>query len=111
MFDLLVHRDVYPGRSPELSTFDTAGRGPARPGDPARDVDRRACPEPLQSLGDGTRRLRVLECARYGALLEHSFAKLGWEAASFRAYRVAIAYPLVGRQLTLSFPRGSSGDA
>ncbi|MEM1451344.1 MAG: hypothetical protein AAF957_13085 [Planctomycetota bacterium] len=110
VFDLILHRDVYAGAAPELITYETAGMGPARPGDPAREVDRRSCPEPLQSLGEGTRRLRILEFARYGALLEHTFSTLGWDATAFRAYRVSIAYPLVGRQLTLAFTRESGAD-
>ena len=109
VFDVCLHRDVYAGFSPELSTFDTAGRGPANPGDLSRATDRRPCPEALQVLGAGTRRLRLLEFVRYGALLDHAFATLGWDAAEFRTYRVNIPYPLVGSQVCLLFNSAPDG--
>lgn len=106
VFDVLLHRDVYAGSTPELIAYDTTAMGPARPGDPARDLDRRSFPEPLQALGEGTRRLRILEFARYGALLDHAFETLGWDKDAFRVYRVAVPYPLISSQLTIAFRRG-----
>jgi len=107
VFDVLVHKDVYGGAAPELLSYETSSLGPARPNDPERVPDLRPSAEPMQSLGAGTRRLRILEFARYGSLLEHAFGKLGWDAGDLRAFRVAVPYPLVGRQLTLAFTRPS----
>ena len=109
VFDLLVHRDVYPGCSPEVVGYDTAGMGPAVAGDPARELDLRHISEPLQVLGESTRRLRLVECPQYLDLLAHVFEKLSWRADEFRAYRLAISYPLVGTQLTLAFQRPAEG--
>ncbi|MCP3917016.1 MAG: hypothetical protein GY711_15830 [bacterium] len=103
VFDLLVHRDVYAGRGPTLLAYDTSGRGPAAAADPERKLDQRHVAETVDVLGSGLQRARLLEFPRYLDLLRHSFEKLGWESDEFRAYRIAISYPLVGTQITLAF--------
>lgn len=108
VFDLVVHEDVYPDSDPDLIAYDTAGRGPAVAGDPGRELDLRHVSEPLENLGPGIARMRLLEFPRYGELQRLVFDKLGWKAEAFRSYRAAINFPLVGTQLTLSFARSGS---
>ncbi len=103
VFDLLVHEDVYGGTAPEIINYDTSALGPAVAMDPARELDRRYFPEPLSSLGNGTRRARLLEFPRYSALLENVASKLSYDLDRFRLYRVSLTYPLVGSQVTLAF--------
>lgn len=103
VFDLLVHRDVYPACDPTLIAYDMAGRGPAVACDPARDLDRRQVLEQVANLGPGLTRLRVMEFPRYSDLLALAFEKLAWDSGEFRSYRIAIPYPLVGTQITLAF--------
>ncbi|MEM1451343.1 MAG: hypothetical protein AAGI22_19650 [Planctomycetota bacterium] len=102
VFDLIVHEDLCAATRPSLHVHSTAAMGAARPGDPDREPDRRASTASLELLGAGTRRLRLLEFGRYGALLDHALERLGWDAAKLRTYRVNVAYPLVGRQISIA---------
>jgi len=110
VFDLLVHRDVFPGCGPELLIYDTAGRGPAVAEDPARRLDLRRSTETVEHLGTGLQRARLVEFARYGELLAHACDRLEWTPEEFRGYRVRSTYPLIGAQLTLVFGRGTGAD-
>ncbi|MEZ6003032.1 MAG: hypothetical protein R3F17_01465 [Planctomycetota bacterium] len=103
VFDLLVHRDVFPGCTPRAIAYDTMIRGAARAGDPTRRLDRKELPEALMSLGTDHRRLRLLEFPAYAQLREHVFHALGWNADHFRAYRVEVTYPLPGNQVVMAF--------
>ncbi|HPF14959.1 MAG: hypothetical protein H6830_09415 [Planctomycetes bacterium] len=109
VFDLLVHKDVYPGCTPSLLVYDTMGHGPARAGDKGRRLSLRDIPEELESVGTDHRRLRVLEFPAYPQLRERVFQKLGWDAGAFRAYRIEITYPLMGTQITLAFQTPAKG--
>ncbi|MCA9001083.1 MAG: hypothetical protein KDB61_04105 [Planctomycetes bacterium] len=103
VFDVLVHEDVYVGRVPHLYFYDTTGQGPAAAGDPARRLDQRKFTHSIEAIGKDLRRLRLLEFPAYGQLKAKIFKKLGWDSSKFRAYRVAITYPLTGIQVSLSF--------
>ena len=103
VFDLVVHRDVYPDFPLELLAFDTTGRGPASVNDPLRSVDRRRVHDELTVLGPGLARLRLLEFPRYTELLREVMEKLGWDPLEFRTYRLKLAYPLLGAQMTMAF--------
>ncbi len=103
VFDLMVHKDLFEGATPSLLYYDTSSQGPAIAADPARELDLRYCPEPLQELGSGIQRSRLLEFPRYVSLLEHVGEKLEWDLEDFEVYRVQMSYPMVGRQITLAF--------
>lgn len=112
VFDLLVHRDVFGGASPRMLSYNTTSLGPSAALDPARKLDERDCPEPMQQLGNGIHRVRMLEFPRYTTLLEHVGEKLNYNLDEFKVFRIAMSYPLVGRQLTLAFTdaAGASSD-
>lgn len=103
VFDLIVHADIYPGSGPKLMVYDTAGRGAASACDRTRALDLRRTPHEIQVLGTGLHRMRIKEYPRYIELQQFTFDKLGWDSAEFRAFRVAIQYPLVGHQITMAF--------
>ncbi|MFT7680245.1 MAG: hypothetical protein ACI8QC_004251, partial [Planctomycetota bacterium] len=102
-FDLIVHKDVFPGSDPVLYAYDTAARGPAPACDPKRNLDLRHVSEQLEPLGTGMTRLRLMEFPRYRALIEHVYDRLGCDAGDYRAYRINISHPLTGTQITLAF--------
>ncbi len=104
VFDLLLHEDVYKGRSPQLYFYDTSGSGPAAAGDPHRELDRRDFTHSIEVIGTDLRRMRLMEFPAYGKLKSEIFEKLDWDGSKFRAYRIAITYPLTGIQVSLSFP-------
>ncbi len=54
-------------------------------------------------LGSGLARLRLLEFTRYTELLREVMEKLGWDPTEFRTYRLKLAYPLLGAQMTMAF--------
>ena len=60
VFDLLVHRDVYPEFAPSLMAYDTCGRAPPGPG-PHPPPGPQGYSEELESVGYDHRRLRLLE--------------------------------------------------
>ena len=103
VFDLLVHKGMYERATPTLLYYDTSSQGPAIAADPARDRDLRFCPEPCQELGPGTQLSGLLEFPRYTALIEHVGEKIQWNIDEFDTFRVAMNYPMVGRQITLAF--------
>ncbi|MCB9916667.1 MAG: hypothetical protein H6828_16200 [Planctomycetes bacterium] len=103
LFDLLLHRDVYPGHDPALLVYDTTVRGPARGQEPTRDLDLMSVSESIEFLGDDPARRRFAGYPRYLELLDHAFGKLGWKPEDFRAYRFHMSYPLCGTQVCMSF--------
>lgn len=102
VFDLILHRDVYPGSAIELMAFDATGRGPASVNDETRRLDQRRIYDEVSHLGIGLQRLRLLEFSRYTDLLGETLEALGCDAEEFRSYRVRIPFPLLGTQITLA---------
>ncbi len=102
-FDVLVHRDVYPGQDPRLFIYDTCFEGVASPNNRARDNDRLDMLESVESLGEGLARVRSGDVPRYAEMVRHVFASVGWDAQEFRGYRVRVDYPIYGSQVMLAF--------
>jgi len=107
LFDVLVHRDLYPGATPELGTYDTAFDGVVDVNDPAREVDRLDTADRLEVTGRGIDMLPVPEVPKHGQLLAHVFQSLAWNPADFRSWRARIDYPLYGTQIAVSFDMGA----
>lgn len=103
VMDVLIHKDVYPGSTPELVVYETATRGPAQAGDPRRRVDLRPMTEAVEDLGMGFGNLWLAEFPRYRELQTRVFEKLEIDPNEFKLYRINISYPVAGRQLTMVF--------
>ncbi len=103
LFDMFVHDDVFPGREPTLTVYDTALEGIASPNDPGRDIDRLDTAETVVALGRGLDRVATRLVPFHAALLAETCATLGWDAGRMRGWRAAIDYPMYGSQVTLSF--------
>lgn len=67
LFDVLVHRAIYPGAIPELGTYDTAFDGVVDVNDPAREVDRLDTADRLEVTGRG------IDYPLYGTQIAVSF--------------------------------------
>ncbi len=102
-FDVLVHRDLYPGQDPTLRLYDTALEGVANANDPARDLDRLDILETIEPLGDGLARSRSRDVSRYPELLRRVMESMRWNAAEFRGFRCRVTYPLYGSQVMMCF--------
>lgn len=102
-FDVLVHRDLYPGPGPALRLYDTSFEGVASVNDPARDMDQLDMLESIEPLGESLPRIRSGDVPRYAELLAHAFGSLGYLGSDFRGYRCRIEYPVYGSQVTMVF--------
>lgn len=103
LFDVFVHRDIYPHAEPQLLMYDTALDGAADINDPSRDVDRLDLMESIQNLGWGVDKARDARIPDYVDLLNHVFDRVAWEGDRFRGYRCAIDYPMYGSQIAMAF--------
>jgi hypothetical protein len=103
LFDVFVHRDLYPGSHPELVIYDTVLEGVASVNDRTRDVDRIDLLETITPLGDGIARVRAAEIPHYHQLIRHAFERMGWDDGEFRGYRCRIEYPIYGSQVVMAF--------
>ncbi len=103
IMDALVHPDVWPGRDPELSFFNTTIRGYALPDDPSRAADRMDFVDTVRRIGAGVDCCRIAEMPRYVDLLRHACELRGWDPSCFRVYRLDTRYPVSGVQYVVSF--------
>ncbi|MFT5058388.1 MAG: hypothetical protein ACI89E_001161 [Planctomycetota bacterium] len=103
VFDLLLHKDAFPGVEPELVLYDTGTRGIANVNDKSRDVDLVHMEEQLEFLGTGLASFQCEEVPRYGEMLAHMSRKLDWDLGDYRGYRVKIQYPVYGWQASIAF--------
>lgn len=103
VFDLIVHREIYPECKIALESYAPGGRGLASPHDSTREMDRRECLEQVTEVDYGLRDLRLVEYPKYSALVRHVLGKLGRETSEFRAYRVKVQYPLPMNQFLFAF--------
>lgn len=105
VFDVLLHRDVFPGSQPELIVYDTGYDGVADANDSARDIDRVSILENIELLGSGMNDLRAENVPTYAAMIRKLAGRFGWNPDEFRGYRASITYPVYGWQICLAFNR------
>ena len=103
VMDVLLHPEVWPGREPELSFFDTTIRGYALPDDPSRAADRMELVDTVRRIGTGVECCRIAEMPRYVDLLRWACEQRGWNPSAFRVYRLDGRYPPCGVQYVVSF--------
>lgn len=93
--DVFVHEDVFPGRSPALTTrLHSIATGAARPDAPAFQLDNVDLAPAVQSLGMDLGGVGSRDLPAYRDMLEHVFGHLGWDPSRFRGYRCRIQYPV-----------------
>jgi hypothetical protein len=103
VFDLLLHKDVWPGAAFDLSIYDTTIKGTVDPNNERRKKDEFALAETLQPVGDGIDALRSSKLPRYVELHARVMERMGWQAQDFRAMRCQVAYPVYGSQVCLRY--------
>jgi hypothetical protein len=102
IFDVRVHRDVYPNVAPELLLYDTAIRGIANPNDRSRDRDRLDLAEKIEQIGHTAAR-RIADVPNYPRLIAYACERIGFSEDEFRCYRCRVKYPLYGSQTCMAF--------
>lgn len=101
--DAIVHKDVFPGRSPSLIVYNPGAKGPANPNDPARDPDRISVQETPSEVAPGSHRYEITEIPHYASMVSRVCGQLGRRDEDFRVYRLTLAYPVHGFQYVLAF--------
>lgn len=103
-FDVFLHRDVYPGVSPELRVYDAVSRGEVVEfDDPARKIDLLKTNDAIHPLPSRLIGARLRHLPRYVEMLQHVYDTLGWNSAEFRGYRLDVEYPIYGAQYRMGF--------
>lgn len=102
--DVYLHRDVYPGSTPQIGVYDTVPRGMVqRLDDPERERDRIPFKESMALIAGGPRAALAGPLERYVQMLDHVCGKLGWDPDAFRGYRLDVTFPVYGAQYMVGF--------
>jgi hypothetical protein len=109
VFDVLVHREVWPNSAPRVRTYDTAVNGVADPNKPSRQRDLLNLRVSAVLLSDGPGRLWCQGVPRYAEMLGHIATRCGWNLDEFRIYRCEMTYPLYGSQVCMLFTPPNRG--
>lgn len=102
-FDMILHKDVFPGRDPKMRVLELGESGAADPNDESREFEGLDTTDTVDPMGIGFQRLRTQDIPNYVELLEHACRKLGWNPAEMRCYRTRIEYPIFGSQVRMAF--------
>lgn len=109
LFDVFVHRDLWPGVDARCVVYDTSVRGGAEPNSPSREGDRLDLNDTVAALGEDPRAFRCTKVPRYTELIRTLASELSCTPEDFRAYRWLQSYPVYGSQVCFLFdPMGQS---
>lgn len=108
--DLFVGAGVFPGLDPEVFLYNNVARGPADVEDHARLHDRITPPVRPEPIDPDELSLDSLP--RYSELLGRVCARINYDPADLRGWRLRVPYPLYGFQWVLAFdaPEGPGAD-
>lgn len=101
VFDVFVHEDLWRGVEPELILARVGN--PAAPDLLAHSLDRLDFVESLQHLGSSSSAISTPHYGPYNKLVRSIHAEMGWDLGSFRLYRCAVKYAVVGLWYTIQF--------
>lgn len=102
VWDVFVHREMWPGCVPQLKIFRDCIRSKSiNPLE--RWFDEVSHDESIVHLGPGAPSVHVAQCPRHTKLVDFAFAKTGWSRNEFAGYRLSIRYPVVEREIVLVF--------
>jgi hypothetical protein len=101
--DLLLHRDIDPGRDPIVRVYDMRARGEAHIHDASRERDIVDTQDRVDRLGSGPARWDNDGFARHSELLSALLRAEQREPEDFACYRLRVPYPVMNWQYTLIF--------
>lgn len=103
VFDLLLHRDLFPDAAPLRAELygDLFGGGPTLRYEPTA---RLPLHDPLVLLGAGPDAAHTTDIPRYPDLLRYALARAGWSGDEFDVYRLRIQYPPLPTTVMLRRP-------
>ncbi|MDG1049720.1 MAG: hypothetical protein P8R46_05885 [Planctomycetota bacterium] len=99
ILDVLVHRSLFPGVTPEVVVRSNIGLGEGQ-----------QHPLPVSEtptfMGPADGIIRTAEVPRYDEMRGYVFERVGWYPAEFDVYRLRVEYPILSTALALSFKLG-----
>ncbi len=99
ILDVLVHRSLFPGVTPEVVVRSNIGLGEGQ-----------QHPLPVSEtptfMGPADGIIRTAEVPRYDEMRGFVFERVGWDPAEFDVYRLRVEYPILSTALALSFKLG-----
>lgn len=98
LFDLFVHKDLYPLIDPRVNLFGN----PWSSGNQKDDKTRIQVHESLQDLGRGAN-ISTAFTVNYPRVVERTFHSMGWVSEDFYCMRLEIDYPPMGSSVGVSF--------
>jgi hypothetical protein len=99
VFDLLVHRALFPGRTPHVQLFSDLFEGSRT--FRYRESDALPVLETLECLSAAPDALRLKELPRYPELVQYAFERVGWRPEEFQVFRLRMQYPALATTLLL----------
>lgn len=103
VFDVLVHREIYPDGAPELIILGPGCGQDNNPNEPSHRQHRLDLLERLVEIPPTREGLELAAFKRYPEVVGHVLHQLECSASEFRAYRVRIDYPPTGVHVVLAF--------
>jgi hypothetical protein len=102
IFDVLLHRDIFPGQHPQLKLFRTAGVFRSSP-TARRDMDRLDVQESVHALGEGLSQFRSADTPAHQEMIQFVCEKRGWDPNLLCGFRCRIDYPMYSSEISLEF--------
>lgn len=98
LFDLFVHKDLYPLIEPRVNVF-------GNPWSSERNFDDKARIEVLETLQDLGRGANISTALarNYPGVINATLGAAGWEAADFHCMRLLVDYPPMGSAIGVAF--------
>jgi hypothetical protein len=108
LFDVILHRDIFPKQTPRLDVYRTAG-AVASPQGMRDEMHRLDILESIQPLGQGIAAWRSADSPKHHEIMAHVCARRGWDPAHLRGYRCRMDYPMYSTEVVISFDLPSNG--
>ncbi|MGD8450673.1 MAG: hypothetical protein PVJ57_02545 [Phycisphaerae bacterium] len=102
LFDLFVHKDLPLCLPPAFAVYGELWSWPSTPASRAA-MGALPITAAVEYLGSGPPTVDIVEVPRYREMVDQVFARAGWEARDFRAYRVRMTYPPIPAMAVLHF--------
>lgn len=108
--DIILHKDLFKGITPELFVHNTMGKGGADIEDPTRAMDLIETSDSIEDLGVGIENIGVPDFPKYTQMIEYLCSLTRHSREDFRVHRLMIQYPVYGFQYAIGY-RVPSTDA
>lgn len=99
-----IHESLFGPIRPELEVYSELRGGPFVSPLDNRERDRLPCQETVEYLGKGAAVVPTQYIPNFTTMIEHVFARTGWNADEYDVYRAEIPYPVVPSSILVKHP-------